>query len=207
MSSEVPRLPETVALVLEHCLAAAPTLGTGRLVCVDGPAGAGKTTLGEALLEGARRRVPTASLIHLDDLYEGWHGLGQVASRVRDQIVVPLLAGEPGRYRRWDWLADAWAEEHVVDPVALLVLEGVGSAAVEYDAAITTRVWVGAPRDLRLARGVERDGPALRARWEEWQTAEEPVLAAQRTRERADVIVDGTGADPAVLASAGWPDG
>ena len=200
MPSDLPGLDETVALVLDHCLTAAPTLGTGRFVCVDGPAGSGKTTLGEALLEGARRLVPSVSLVHMDDLYEGWHGLGQVADRVREGIVVPLQAGEPGRYRRWDWFADGWAEERIVDPVALLVLEGVGSAALEYDAAVTTRVWVEAPRDLRLERGLERGGEAMRANWEEWQVTEIEVLTAHRTRERADVIVDGTGHAPARLA-------
>ena len=196
-----PGLAATVDLVLEHCLGSAPTLGAGRFVCVDGPAGSGKTTLGDALAEAAHRAFPSVSLVHMDDLYEGWHGLGRVTPRIRDGILLPLRTGEPGRYRRWDWLVDAWAEDHVVHPTALLVLEGVGSAAAEYDDVVTTRVWVEAPRDLRLARGVERDGPGLQARWEEWQVAESSLLAAQRTRERADVIVDGTGHSPAYLVS------
>jgi hypothetical protein len=132
----------------------------------------------------------------MDDLYEGWHGLGDVGARVRDDIVGPLSHDEPGRYRRWDWFADAWAEEHLVDPVSLLLIEGVGAGAREYADAITTLVWVEAPPDLRLARGVERDGEGMRAPWEAWQVSEEALFVAQRTHERADVLVDGTGATP-----------
>ena len=47
----------TVAAVLAHAAAQPPLLGEGRLVCVDGPAGSGKTTLAAAVAEatGARR--------------------------------------------------------------------------------------------------------------------------------------------------------
>ena len=38
------------------------------LVCIDGPAGAGKTTLAELLMA----RHPHARVMHLDDLYAGW---------------------------------------------------------------------------------------------------------------------------------------
>ncbi|MFN8195139.1 MAG: 4-amino-4-deoxy-L-arabinose transferase [Nocardioidaceae bacterium] len=177
-------------LVLDHCLASAPTLGRGRLVCVDGPAGSGKTTLADAVVAASRHRVPSARVLHMDDMYQGWSGLGDVASRIRDGIVVPLGAGLPGRYRRWDWLASAWAEEHVVGPVSLLVVEGVGSGALEYADAIGTLVWVSAPAEVRLARGLERDGEAMLGHWEQWMVDEAAHFAAQRTRERADVVLD-----------------
>lgn len=183
----------TVSAVLDHCLAAPPTLGSGRLVCVDGPGGSGKTTLADAVIRAANRRVPSLALLHMDDLYEGWSGLGDVAARLAEDVLGPLAAGRPGCYHRWDWRASAWAEEHVVDPVDLLVLEGVGSGAVEYDDLVTTLVWVEAGRDVCLARGLARDGEAMRPEWERWMVGEDAHFAAQRTRERADVLVDGVG--------------
>ena len=54
-------------------------------------------------------------------------------------------------------------------------------------------VWVEAPLDLRLSRGLARDGIGMREDWLQWMAEEAEVLAAQRTRERADVLVDGTG--------------
>ncbi len=190
-----------VAMVLEHALASPPTLGEARLVCVDGPAGSGKTTLAEVLLTAARPCVPSVALVHLDDLLEGWGGLGpELADRVRRLVLAPLAEGRPGHYRRWDWWADAWAEEQVVEPVSLLLLEGVGSAAAAYDAWVTTRVWVDAPRDLRLRRGLDRGDFGDPAHWLRWLEDEELWLASERTRSRADVLVDGTGASPPRLA-------
>ncbi len=190
-----------VTVVLDHALRTAPTLGEARLVCIDGPAGAGKTTLAGQLLDAARARVPSVALLHLDDLLEGWGGLGPaLVDRVRSSVLVPLAEGRPGRYRRWDWWADGWAEEHVVDPVSLLLLEGVGAAAAAYDDWVTTRVWVDAPRELRLRRGLDRGDYGDPAHWLRWLDDEEAWLAAEQTRSRADVLVDGTGETPPRLA-------
>ena len=180
--------------VLELLAERPPTLGAGRMVAVDGPAGSGKTTLGEALAEAARG-TGSVTLLHMDDLYEGWTGLDHhLTGRVRAGILEPLAAGRPGRYRRYDWAAGRFAEAHLVDPVDLLVLEGVGSGATAYDAFLTVRVWVEAPADLRLARGVERDGEAMREEWLAWTDREAAHFAADGTRTRADLVVDGTGA-------------
>jgi uridine kinase len=79
-------------------------------------------------------------------------------------------------------------------PVAdALVVEGVGAAQRDVDAVVTLRVWVEAPWELRLRRGVERDGEALRGRWVRWQQDEAAHFERERTRDRADVLVDGTG--------------
>jgi hypothetical protein len=55
------------------------------------------------------------------------------------------------------------------------------------------KVWVEAPRDLRLSRGLERDGDDARAHWLAWMDAESEHFARERTRERADVHVDAVG--------------
>jgi uridine kinase len=118
---------------------------------------------------------------------------------VAREVVAPLRAGRPGRYRRYDWLRGEFAEEHVVEPVDVLVLEGVGSGGSAFADAVTTLVWVDAPPDLRLQRGLARDGEALRQEWLTWMADEARLHARERTRERADVLVDGTGATPPVV--------
>ncbi len=42
-----------------------------------------------------------------------------------------------------------------------------------------------------MRRGVERDGEAFRPHWERWARQEEAMFDAERTKERARLIVDG----------------
>jgi uridine kinase len=195
------RLVDVAEIVLWAALNRQPTLGDTRLICVDGRTGAGKSSLGKAVHEAAST-IGSAALVHLDDLLDGWGGLDKVSRTLERDVLVPLRAGLPGRYRRYDWKREEYAEEHVVDPVDLLVVEGVGSGATSYASWITTLVWVDAPADLGLARSVARDGEVLRPQLLQWMRDEEALLARERTRDRADVIVDGTGEaeDAVVLA-------
>jgi uridine kinase len=163
------------------------TLGEGRFLSVDGPAGSGKTTLAELVTDA----WPGARLLHLDDFVEGWDGLVTVDAQL-DDLLRPLAEGRPGSMRRYDWVAGAYAETVVVEPAPLLVLEGCGSGAGAYADVRTALVWVEAPHDLRMHRGIERDGDAFAPYWERWAREEAALFAREQTRERADVRLDGT---------------
>lgn len=173
-------------MVLELALGRPATLGAGRLICVDGPAGSGKTTLAASLTQ----LTDGARVVHLDDLYAGWNGLSRLDAQLGD-LLLPLAGGRPGSYRRHDWLTGETAETVVVDPVPLLVLEGVGSGASRFAALQTVLVWVEAPHELRRQRGLARDGEAFAPHWEQWARDEASLFARERTRERADLVVDG----------------
>ncbi|GAA1541619.1 uridine kinase family protein [Nocardioides humi] len=170
--------------VLAAALSRPPTLGGGRLICVDGLAGSGKTTLARAL--GAL--APDAVVLGTDEMLEGWRGLPGLGRSV-EALLRPLAAGLPGHWRRWDWYADGWAETRTVPPGPLLVLEGVGSAAAAYDDLVTLLVWVEAPREVRLARWLARDGEDMRPHWDAWLADEEALHAQEDTRARADIVI------------------
>ena len=202
VTSRFAHVDATAARIVAAVLETPPTLGSGRLVCVDGPAGSGKTTLAAALRRGFRDALRAAGapadptpvrMLHMDNVYAGWAGLDVGMDTVATCVVAPLRAGEPGSYRRYDWHRQCFAEERVVAPCDVLVIEGVGSGSSTYDDAITCLVWVDTPSDVRLSRGLARDGEALRAEWEGWAAREQVMFARERTRARADLVVDGTG--------------
>ncbi len=185
------QVPAALERVVERVVGAEPRLGSTRLVCIDGPAGSGKTSLAHRLVDRLRGRAQTA-VVHLDDLYEGWSGLGGVWERVEDQLLVPLGRGRPARWQRYDWAAGAFADWRDLAPPDVLVLEGCGSAPRRVDGRAVVRLFVEAPPELCLSRGIARDGESLRAEWVRWQVSEATYFGTERTRERADVIIDGT---------------
>ncbi len=178
--------PPDVAALTARVRAAAPRLGRTRLVVVDGPAGSGKTTLA-----GRLAAELDAPVVHADDLLAGWGDLEGWWERLHEQVLTPLAAGRPGRYRRYDWDAAAFAEWHEVAAADHLVVEGCGSARRAADEVAVVRVWVEAPDDVRLQRGLARDGEAMRPQWLAWMQGEADHFAAEATRDRADVLVDG----------------
>lgn len=191
------------AAVVARLSRVAPTLSGARLLCLDGPAGSGKTTLAAAVRAawGEKRPGEQVLVVGMDDLYPGWDGLEEGVRRVRSDLVTPLLHEEPAGYRRYDWLRGSEAEWVRVPPVDLLVLEGCGAGSASYAAAITMLVWVEAPAEVRLHRGLARDGDHLRAEWLAWAAQEERLFATERTRERADLVV----ASGRVSAPSGSP--
>lgn len=178
--------PERVARIAALVAGSEPRCGSTRLVSIDGPSGAGKTTLAQAL--AAELAAPT---VHMDDLYPGWDGLRAGTHRAQEWVVEPLLAGRPVRYRRWDWASDEYAEWVQLPSSEVVVLEGCGSGALPVGAHASVLVWVEAEESVRRARGLARDA-GYADHWERWATQERRVYGADHTWERADLVLDTT---------------
>jgi uridine kinase len=159
-----------------------------RIVAIDGLGGSGKSALAEQLASS----LGNAVVVHTDDFarpnVRGWEW-----ERMRAQVLEPIRRDEPGRYQRYDWEADTLAEWHDVPVGGTLIVDGVSSMRDELGRYWDFGIWVDAPYELRLARGVERDGETMRSQWTEvWMAEESQYFEAQRPDEKADIVVDGT---------------
>lgn len=170
-------------------IASRPLHGELRLVAVDGPAGSGKSTFATRLAE-----VAGASLLSGDDFLSWPDFLGWWA-RFEEQVLGPLSKGRDARYQARDWVGDefgiglgAWK---TLPWRPVVIAEGVSFARREAGAVIAYRVWVEAPDDVCLSRGLARDGEAYRDLWTDWQTREREWFATDRTKEAADLRIDG----------------
>ena len=168
-----------------------PSAGSRRVLAIDGRSGSGKTTL--AGLVAHRLAAP---LFHLEDLYAGWDGLAAGVTALRDRVLAPIAAGRPALWQRWDWTAGEYTGEHGVPAADWLVVEGVGAGARVLRPYLCGVVWVESPTALRKRRALARDGATYAPHWQRWAAQEDAFFAAERVRERADLIVDNSG--PAV---------
>ena len=183
---------------VEQVLLAAPSVGMVRLVCVDGPAGSGKTTLATALAARLEQTFGEVAVVHGDEVYEGWavvvgtrdrvEAFARLADRLDGWLLERWRRGYDGEHPRWDWHARQWSESTVVvPPVPVVILEGVGLAARTLRAHAVLSVWVDADDDVRLARVLERDGESLRGEMLTWQRDESAWHLLDETAEGCDV--------------------
>ena len=160
-----------------------------RIVGVDGPSGSGKSLLAAEL-----SRLLAAPIIEIDD-FVSWDCFAGWWPRFDEQVLVPLLSGRDANYqaRDWsDWYGSSLGEWKTQHWAPIVIVEGVTCTRRETVGRLAYAVWVEAPADVRLARGLARDAafPGAEDLWRRWTYAENEFFRADRTRNRADVIVD-----------------
>ncbi len=181
--------------------------GVGRrrrtlLVGIDGGGGAGKSTLAREIRDGA----DSVTIIEFDDFYRPSLERKRRAAakdqevggnfdwrRLRSQVLLPLAQDQSTRYQRYDWVADELADWVVVPVGGVVIVEGCYCIRRDLFSFYDYTIWVEAPSDLRLQRGLARGGADTRDRWlKEWFPEEERYVAAENPSAQAQLVIDGT---------------
>lgn len=171
-------------------------MGDRVVVLIDGPSGAGKSTLADALVAAWPGPV-TPTLVRLDDIYPGWGGLDAAIAAVGDRLLAPRSAGRDAAWQRHDWVADAPAEWHRVDPAAPVVIEGCGALARAHARFAEVRVWLNADDAIRKQRALARDNGSFEDHWDRWQHDWETYTRRERPEQTATLrLVATPGAAP-----------
>jgi hypothetical protein len=177
-------------------LATAPArTGTTKVLAIDGPSGAGKTTLAAAVRDLLQANTPTPEIpiVSMDSIYPGWDGLAASVPRLVKGVLQPLATGGPIGYRRYDWEnnRDAdWVEVRADPRPPVLIVEGAGAGSLPCAPFLALLVWLDAPVDLRFDRAMTRDGEGYRPHWQRWADQEVRHFAEHDPRGRADLRLD-----------------
>jgi len=170
------------------------------VVAIDGPSAAGTTTLGDVLDSEL-----IAALIPSDDFYrdlddqQRWNlspadGVEQYFDwrRLREEALLPLLAGEAARYRPFSWVPGGGLSERVVTirPARIIIVEGVYASRPEFADLIDLSVLVATPEPERHRRMLAR-AHGNDVWWSRWAAAENLYFTSIRPPESFDLIVAG----------------
>jgi len=162
------------------------------IIAIDGPAGAGKTTLASHIHLALFPHYSSA-IIHMDDLYAGWDdALTPTLTRTLEQnIARPASQGKGIEYRKFDWLAKSFGDFVKLSLPSLLILEGVGSGQKEIRKYLDQLIWIDIESEIGLNRVLQRDGDYLETEMRIWQMRESEHFKQDNTRDCATIRVDG----------------
>ena len=163
----------------------------GRIVAIDGPAGAGKTTLANRLKENIKDQ--SIEIIHMDDLYDGWeNSLTPALGKVLDlSICAPVSKGKSFQYRKYNWIESKFGALLDFSFPKILILEGVGSGQRVVRKYLDELIWIDISASVGLQRVLQRDGAYLEKEMEIWQMRENFHFVADNTRDSATIRIDG----------------
>lgn len=178
---------QEVTEILAKISKAEPKLATTTLLALDGPSGAGKTTLAMTLQE----HLDNSEVIHLDDLYAGWvDALNQdLYARIYQQIFQPLLGRDAIRFQVFNWhthLFDSW---QTFTPPRYLILEGVGAAAIPNRPWISLAIFMSVSDEVGLERVRSRDGNDVASHIPAWQIMQKAHFLRNDTERYSDVLI------------------
>lgn len=156
------------------------------LIGIDGYGGSGKSTFARKI----QNTLPDTQIVHMDDFYDGNHIIWQ---RVGKEILEPLSRNENVKYQIYEWHKKKLDEWREVKVGGIVVVEGILSLKTEIADFYDYKIWISCPREIRLERGIKRDGEKWRDIWvNQWMPREDHYVLHEFPDKRADLILYGS---------------
>ena len=167
---------------MQSLLSKPPRLGNTRLILIDGPAGAGKTTLATKLsIEFS------AQVIHLDSLYDGWeNALTQTLTDNLIALCKSIQNGDTHSLPIYNWSKMIYEGYSKIEPTNTLIIEGVGAGQSAIREYATALIWIEIEPELGFSRVIARDGDSIAEQIKVWQEREAAHFEKEQTRKFAD---------------------
>jgi uridine kinase len=164
--------------------------GETKLICIDGPAGSGKTTLANSLF----RYLDNCRIVHMDEIYGGWEdALSQKTSNdLHKWVVQPLLDKQVIEFFKFDWALNERNEKVVIENHSFLIIEGVGSSVKKVSEHACLKIWIEVEQNIGIQRVLNRDGQQIKAQMLNWQIQEMKYFKENKTKENSNIWIDGS---------------
>jgi uridine kinase len=167
------------------------------VVCaIDGPCASGKSTLAARL-----ESMYGCNVVHMDDFFpQPWQRTAERLAepggnidreRFLAEALGPLLEGRAVRYRRFDCSVQALAEEILLRPNALNIIEGAYSLHPALRGAYDLKAFLTVDSEEQKARLLKRNPESYPRFMEEWVPKENKYFEAFKVAECCDLILEG----------------
>lgn len=169
------------------------------IIGIDGLGGSGKSAFAGELAVF----IPNAAIVHMDHFYKpkNWRAATDSSSevgawfdwrRLEKQLLVPFTENREIRIQKYDWESGSLKEWQSVSNTANVIVEGVYSTRRELAKYYDLKIWIDCPADIRLSRGIERDGIEMKEQWRDvWMKQEDDYYNKHKPFLSSDVKING----------------
>ena len=168
-----------------------------RIVAIDGCGGAGKTTFAASLAE----TLENCPVIHTDD-FASWNHPIDWYPRLIEQVLELLRHNQVAHFQKFDWQANQLGHWEILEPCNVVILEGVSASRSEFRRYLSFSIYIHTDRELRLKRGIERDGEEIMPLWQEWMAEEDEYVLRDQPQKYADLVLSGNTEDMLRISSS-----
>ena len=139
------------------------------MIGIDGYGGAGKSTFARKI----QNSLPDTQIVQMDDFYNGKHIIWQ---RVGEEVLEPLSRNENAKFQIYEWHSEKLGEWREIKIGGIVMIEGILSFKPDLAEFYDYKIWIDCPREIRLNRGIVRDGEQWRDKWvNEWMPQRRPL--------------------------------
>ena len=175
---------ELIAALLDLC-----NQKSHPVIAIDGPAGAGKTTLAHEIFLALSPKM-SVNVIHMDDLYDGWdNALTDDLTQILCYLSAQHQNQVPTKISRYNWATSSFDPAEEIAPADLLILEGVGSGDKSLQDQFAALIWIDIDPEIGVQRVIDRDGPGVENQMQKWLGTQQQYFSQHSTREKADFIL------------------
>ena len=159
------------------------------IIAIDGPAGAGKTTLAHDIKLALAQRYSITE-IHMDDLYDGWdNALTSPLTWILEHVAKAHKDKKSFSLSTYNWLAGEFNPAAEIEKSELLILEGVGSGQMAIRDSLAALIWIDIEDSQGMARVLERDGIEIESQMKKWLSTQEQHFRDEGTQNAADFVL------------------
>ena len=168
------------------------------IIGIDGLGGSGKSTFARELVE----RLSDTEIVQMDVFYQTeqmrkkLNPTKEIGSyfdwnRLEREVLIPFSNNLEIRFQKYNWENDSIKDWQNISKNSSMIVEGVYSTRKELSKYYDLRIWIDCPSEIRLQRGIERDGIEMKEYWENvWMKQENEYYKKQRPYLLSDININ-----------------